>query len=103
MDGRNYTLIKKYYKLTLELIHIWETAFLRCTNFLKANSLSGSEPIVGQDKCKAGQKCAASQKSCSDDKPARERVAEKGYHYAPLYRNIYGHSPRKTGLKSIYA
>uniref|UniRef100_A0A336LI25 CSON002928 protein n=1 Tax=Culicoides sonorensis TaxID=179676 RepID=A0A336LI25_CULSO len=65
--------------------------------------LGGSEAIVGRPK-RGGTEKQNILKSCeSTDKPIRERVAQQGYHYQPLYRNIYGHSPRKTGLKSIYA
>lgn len=74
------------------------------SKYYKGDSLTGADPFIANEKCK--QRCAkiaAPQKSCCEDKPVKERVAEKGYHYAPLYRNIYGHSPRKTGLKSIYA
>lgn len=35
-------------------------------------------------------------------KTAKQRVTAAGYHYTPISRNTYGHTPRKTGQQSIH-
>lgn len=66
----------------------------------------GTESIIGQDKKRPGQSSSETTHRSIYDEPsatAAARVQQTGYNYMPLYRNIYGHSPRRTGLKSIYA
>jgi hypothetical protein len=66
-------------------------------------SLGGSESIIGQEKKRPGHITEPSTKSIyAEGKTALERVQQTGYNYSPLYRNIYGHTPRKTGYKSLY-
>jgi hypothetical protein len=68
-------------------------------------SLGGTESIIGQDKRRPGQTSTVCTHRSTEEESqtAASRVKQTGYNYMPLYRNIYGHSPRRTGLKSIYA
>lgn len=67
-------------------------------------SLGGSESIIGQERRRIGHITEPSTRSIYyEPKCASERVQAQGYNYTPLYRNIYGHTPRKTGSKGLYA
>lgn len=68
------------------------------------NSFPGSEDIQAREK-KESYKYAKPDELKSiyeEGKTIRQRVQSAGYHYTPLSRNIYGHTPRKTGQSSIY-
>lgn len=65
----------------------------------------GSEDIQAREKKESYKYAKADElKSIHDEgKTASQRVKTAGYHYTPLSRNTYGHTPRKTGQSSIYA
>jgi len=68
-------------------------------------SLGGSEDIQARER-KEQHKYADKDDLRSiydnDSKTAHQRITTAGYHYTPLSRNTYGHTPRKTGQKSIH-
>ncbi|XP_063704460.1 uncharacterized protein LOC134833900 [Culicoides brevitarsis] len=65
--------------------------------------LGGAEEFIAGNKKKCNKRCRPWEcQSCNQEKTVREKVREPDYHYAPLSRSTYGHSPRKTGQASIY-